>query len=40
MKMGPGDPPSYAAAKENGPRLADLLGRLSIAGVTGGTSNT
>ena len=37
MEMGPGDPPSYARAGKTGPRLKDLLGRLSIAGVDGGT---
>ena len=37
MAMGPGDPPSYALAGKSGPRLKDLLGRLSIASVDGGT---
>lgn len=37
MKVGPGDPPSYARAGKIGPRLNDLLGRLSIASVDGGT---
>jgi hypothetical protein len=37
IKVGPGDPPSYARAGENGPRLRDLLSRLSIASVDGGT---
>jgi len=37
MKMGPGDPPSYARAGKTGPRLRDLLGRLQIANVDGGT---
>ncbi|HXK17643.1 MAG TPA: hypothetical protein VNG33_07565, partial [Polyangiaceae bacterium] len=37
MPMGPGDPPSYARAGVSGPRLKDLLGRLSIASVLGGT---
>jgi hypothetical protein len=37
MKVAPGDPPSYARQKKTGPRLKDLLGRLSIADVDGGT---
>jgi hypothetical protein len=37
MKVGPGDPPSYASEGKTGPRLRDLLGRLSIADVDGGT---
>ncbi len=37
MKVAPGDPPSYARAGKTGPRLRDLLGRLSIASVDGGT---
>jgi len=37
MSMGPGDPPSYARAGVSGPRLKDLLGRLSIASIDGGT---
>jgi hypothetical protein len=37
MKVAPGDPPSYALAGKSGPRLKDLLGRLSIADVDGGT---
>lgn len=37
MKMGPGDPPGYARAGKTGPRLRDLLDRLSIANVDGGT---
>ncbi len=37
MKVGPGDPPSYARANKTGPRLKDLLERLSIASVDGGT---
>ena len=37
MKVGPGDPPSYARAGKTGPRLKDLLGRLAIADVDGGT---
>ncbi len=37
MPIGPGDPPSYARAGKNGPRLKDLLGRLSIASIDGGT---
>lgn len=36
-KVAPGDPPSYARENKTGPRLKDLLGRLSIAGVEGGT---
>ena len=37
MEVGPGDPPSYARDGRTGPRLKDLLGRLSIAAVGGGT---
>lgn len=37
MKVAPGDPPSYARVGKTGPRLQDLLARLSIAGVDGGT---
>jgi hypothetical protein len=37
MEMGPGDPPRYARDGKTGPRLKDLLGRLSIADVDGGT---
>jgi hypothetical protein len=37
MKVAPGDPPSFAREQELGPRLKDLLGRLSIADVDGGT---
>lgn len=37
MPVAPGDSPKYARAGEMGPRLEDLLGRLSIAGVSGGT---
>jgi hypothetical protein len=37
MEVGPGDPPSYARDGKTGPRLKDLLGRLSIADVDGGT---
>lgn len=37
MKVAPGDPPSYARNDETGPRLRDLLARLTIAGVDGGT---
>jgi len=37
MPVEPGDPPSYARKHKLGPRLSDLLGRLSIAGVDGGT---
>ncbi len=37
VKVGPGDPPSYARKGETGPRLKDLLQRLSIASVDGGT---
>ena len=37
MKVAPGDPPSYARAGKTGPRLRDLLTRLSIADVGGGT---
>jgi hypothetical protein len=37
MEVGPGDPPTYARDGKTGPRLKDLLGRLSIANVDGGT---
>lgn len=37
MKVAPGDAPSYARDGKTGPRLKDLLSRLSIAGVDGGT---
>ena len=37
MAMGPGDLPNYALAGQSGPRLKDLLCRLSIAAVDGGT---
>ncbi|HEX2871925.1 MAG TPA: hypothetical protein VHP33_11725 [Polyangiaceae bacterium] len=37
MPVSPGDPPSYARDGQTGPRLKDLLGRLSIADVDGGT---
>jgi hypothetical protein len=37
MPVAPGDPPSYARAGKTGPRLKDLLSRLSIASVDGGT---
>lgn len=37
MKVGPGDPPSYARAGKNGPRLKSLLQRLQIADTDGGT---
>jgi hypothetical protein len=37
MKVAPGDPPTYARDGKTGPRLRDLLGRLSIADVDGGT---
>ena len=37
MKVAPGDLPSYARDGKTGPRLKDLLGRLSIADVDGGT---
>jgi hypothetical protein len=37
MPVAPGDPPSYARDGKTGPRLKDLLGRLSIANVDGGT---
>jgi len=37
MKVAPGDPASYARDGKTGPRLRDLLGRLSIADVDGGT---
>lgn len=37
MKVAPGDPPSYARDDKTGPRLRDLLSRLTIAGVDGGT---
>ncbi len=35
--FGPGDPPSYTRENKTGPRLADLLQRLTMAGVDGGT---
>jgi hypothetical protein len=37
MKIAPGDDPSYARAGRTGPRLRDLLQRLTIADVDGGT---
>ncbi|HYQ17036.1 MAG TPA: hypothetical protein VEQ58_14795 [Polyangiaceae bacterium] len=37
VKIGPGDPPSYTRAGRTGPHLRDLLDRLQIAGVDGGT---
>ena len=37
IKVAPGDAPRYAREGKTGPRLKDLLGRLSIAGVDGGT---
>jgi hypothetical protein len=37
MRVAPGDPPSYARAGKSGPRLRDLLNRLSIVGISGGT---
>jgi hypothetical protein len=37
MPVAAGDPPSYARDGKTGPRLKDLLGRLSIANVDGGT---
>jgi len=37
MKVAPGDSPSYAREGKTGPRLKDLLGRLTIANVDGGT---
>jgi hypothetical protein len=37
VKVAPGDPPSYARAGKTGPRLRDLLQRLTIADVDGGT---
>jgi hypothetical protein len=37
LPVAPGDPPSFARDGKQGPRLKDLLGRLSIAGVDGGT---
>jgi hypothetical protein len=37
IRVGPGDPPSYARDNVTGPRLKDLLRRLSLAGVDGGT---
>ncbi len=37
IRVEPGDPPSYARDNETGPRLKDLLARLSLAGVDGGT---
>lgn len=36
-KLAPGDPPSYARENKTGPRLKDLLGRLTLAGTAGGT---
>ncbi len=37
MEVGPGDPPSYAREGTTGPRLRDLLNRLTVASVDGGT---
>jgi hypothetical protein len=37
MPVGAGDPPRFAQEQKLGPRLKDLLGRLSIANVDGGT---
>lgn len=37
MKVAAGDPPSYAREGKTGPRLRDLLQRLTIADVDGGT---
>jgi hypothetical protein len=37
MRVAPGDPASYARSGTTGPRLKDLLARLSIAGAKGGT---
>ena len=37
MKVAPGDPASFARAGKTGPRLRDLLSRLAIADVDGGT---
>ncbi len=37
MRVGPGDPASYARENKTGPRLADLLRRLTLAGLDGGT---
>lgn len=37
MPVAAGDPPSFAQEQKLGPRLQDLLGRLSIASVDGGT---
>lgn len=37
MPVAPGDPPNYAREGKTGPRLKDLLGRLTIASVDGGT---
>jgi hypothetical protein len=37
IRIGPGDPASYARNNQTGPRLKDLLGRLSLAGLDGGT---
>lgn len=37
IPVAPGDPPSYARAGKTGPRLKDLLARLAIADVDGGT---
>jgi hypothetical protein len=37
MRVAPGDPASYAREDKTGPRLRDLLERLSQAGLAGGT---
>lgn len=37
MEVGAGDPPSYAREGKMGPRLRDLLARLNLAGIDGGT---
>lgn len=37
MPVAPGDPASFARSDTTGPRLKDMLGRLSIAAVDGGT---
>lgn len=37
LEVLPGDPPSYARDDKSGPRLLDMLRRLSLAGTSGGT---
>jgi hypothetical protein len=37
VKVGPGDPPSYAREGKTGPRLRNLLDELAVADVDGGT---